>query len=91
MYEADDITEDTEEIILEKQRFSVENAEFALRRETLDHKRTKELTIPRQGSELTEKRDDAALAFETASKDLPRLGGNEKTRGPEPQGIDQEK
>jgi len=72
MYEADDITEDTEEIILEKQRFAVESAKFSLKREILDHKRTKELTIPREGAELQEKSDDAALALETGSKELPR-------------------
>ncbi len=51
MYKADDITEDTEEIILNKQQFDVERAKFSLKRETLDHQRTKEISIPRQGSQ----------------------------------------
>ncbi len=71
MYEADDITEDTEEIILEKQRFDVERAKFALKREILDHKRMMEITIPSQAIALTEKRDDTALALESGEKDLP--------------------
>jgi hypothetical protein len=72
MYEADDITEDTEEIILQKQHDTVEAAEFALRREILNHKRTMEISIPRLAVELTQKRDDTALALEKGNKDLPR-------------------
>lgn len=72
MYEADDITEDTEEIILQKQRDSVEYAEFALRMEKLDRKRKLEVLLPREAVSLTEKRDDAALQLDKASKDLPR-------------------
>ena len=72
MYQADDITEDTEEIILEKQKFAVEGAKFSVKRETLNHKRTKELEIPREGIDLKEKSDDAALALDTESKNLPR-------------------
>lgn len=71
MYEADDITEDTEEIILQKQRDSVEYAEFALRMEILDHKRKLEVALPREEISLTEKRDDAALQLEKALKELP--------------------
>ena len=72
MYEADDITEDTEEIILKKQKFAVERAKFSLKREILDHKRTKEILIPRQEIKLIESRDDTTLALATGSKDLPR-------------------
>lgn len=72
MYEADDITEDTEEIILQKQRDAVEYAEFALRMEILDHKRKLEVALPREEVSLTEARDDSALAYAKAQKDLPR-------------------
>eukprot|EP00903_Cladosiphon_okamuranus_P003495 g3493.t1 len=72
MYEADDITEETEEIILQNQRNAVEYAEFALRRETLNHRRTLDVTIPRKAIELTEARDESALQLESGSKDLPR-------------------
>jgi len=72
MYEADDITEDTEEIILQKQRDSVEYAEYALRMEKLDHTRRLEVELPREEVLLTEKRDDTALQLEKASNDLPR-------------------
>lgn len=72
MYEADDITEDTEEIILEQQKYSVEYAEFALRMEMLDHKRTLSVSLPREATALTEKRDDTALLLDKGAKELPR-------------------
>jgi HlyD family secretion protein len=72
MYEADDLTEETEEIILQKQRDAVEAAEFALRMEILNHKRTLEVNLPRQLTALTERRDDTALSLDKGAKDLPR-------------------
>ena len=72
MYEADDITEDTEEIILQQQKDAVEYAEFALRMEVLDQKRTLAVALPREATALTEKRDDTALQLDKATKDLPR-------------------
>lgn len=72
MYEADDITEDTEEIILQKQRDSVEYAEFALRMEKLEHKRTLAVDLPRQETSLNERRDDTALQLAKGTEDLPR-------------------
>jgi hypothetical protein len=72
MYEADDITETTEEIILQQQLDKVESAEFSLRMEKLDLKRTLEVMLPRQATALTEKRDDTALGLDKGSKDLPR-------------------
>ncbi len=72
MYEADDVTEETEEIILANQRAEVEFAGFGLRMEELDHKRTMEVTLPREAISLTESRDKTALELENASKDKPR-------------------
>lgn len=71
MYEADDITEDTEEIILQKQRDAVEHAEYSLRMEMLDRKRTIYVKLPREALSLTAKRDDTALALDSARADLP--------------------
>ncbi len=72
MYEADDATEETEEIILQNQLDSVEAAEFALRMEILNHKRTVEVNLPRQLTALTQNRDDTALSLDKGTKDLPR-------------------
>lgn len=72
MYDADDLTEETEEIILQKQRDGVEAAEFALRMEILNHQRTIEVSLPRQLTTLAERRDDTALSLDKGAKDLPR-------------------
>ena len=72
MYEADDITEETEEIILTRQQDAVATAEFALRMEILDHKRTLDVLLPRQAKSLAETERDSALALKKAEADIPR-------------------
>lgn len=72
MYKADDITEDTEEIILARQKSAVEAAEFSLRMEVLDHKRTKEVTLPREAVTLANAERDTAIALAKAEDDIPR-------------------
>ena len=72
MYKADDITEDTEEIILTRQKDAVAAAEFALQMETLDHKRTHNVTLPREAVTLTEAERDTAIALAKAESDIPR-------------------
>jgi HlyD family secretion protein len=72
MYEADDITENTEEIILVRQQDAVASAEFALRMEALDHKRTLEVTLPREAKLLADAERDTALTLKKAEADLPR-------------------
>jgi HlyD family secretion protein len=72
MYEDDDITEDTEEIILIRQQDSVAAAEFALRMENLDHQRTLHVALPREASQLEEKQRDSALRLKSAEQEIPR-------------------
>jgi len=72
MYEADDITENTEEIILVRQQDAVAAAEFAQRMEGLDHKRTLEVTLPREDKTLADNERDAAIALKKAEADIPR-------------------
>jgi multidrug efflux pump subunit AcrA (membrane-fusion protein) len=72
MYEADDITENTEEIILVRQQDAVASAEFALRMEMLDHKRTLEVALPRQAKTLADSERDTAIALKKAEADIPR-------------------
>lgn len=72
MYEADDVTEDTEEIILIRQQDAVAAAEFALRMETLDHKRTLEVTLPREAKVLADNERDTAIALKKAEVEIPR-------------------
>jgi hypothetical protein len=72
MYEADDITENTEEIILVRQQDAVAAAEFAQRMEGLDHKRTLEITLPREAKALAVTERDTAIALKKAEADIPR-------------------
>ena len=66
MYEADDITENTEEIILIRQQDAVAAAEFALRMEALDHTRTLEITLPREAKTLADSERDTIIALKKA-------------------------
>jgi HlyD family secretion protein len=72
MYAADDLTEETEEIILQRQRDRVVAAEFELKAATLNHKRTRELGIPREAVTLAENQRDTARALAKLEKDAPR-------------------
>ncbi len=72
MYEADDITENTEEIILVRQQDAVAAAEFAQRMEILDHKRTLAVTLPREAKTLADNERDTAIALTKAEADIPR-------------------
>ncbi|RYD20210.1 MAG: hypothetical protein EOP88_15985 [Verrucomicrobiaceae bacterium] len=72
MYEADDLTEETEEIILIRQQDAVASAEFALRMEVLDHKRTLEVSLPREAKTLADAERDTAIALKKAEEEIPR-------------------
>jgi multidrug efflux pump subunit AcrA (membrane-fusion protein) len=72
MYKADDLTENTEEIILKRQRESVKFAEVAVEHAKLTHKRTLELTIPREAIELERAAEAAAIALKENEQNLPR-------------------
>lgn len=72
MYEADDLTEDTEEIILVRQKDDVAAAEFSLRMETLDYQRTIEVALPREAVTLANNERDTAIALAKATQEIPR-------------------
>ncbi len=72
MYAADDLTEDTEEIILTRQKDAVVTAEFALRMETLDYKRALEVALPREAVTLANNERDTAIILRKAQEDIPR-------------------
>ena len=71
MYKEDDLTEETEEIILKRQRYSVESAEFRLRSAKLSTKRALEVTIPRSAVDQEQALKDAEVAWKTARESLP--------------------
>ncbi len=72
MYAADDLTEETEEIILIRQKDAVAAADFAMRMQSLQHKRTLEVTMPREAVTLANAERDTAIALRTAETEIPR-------------------
>src|SRR5690606_1057126 len=54
MYEADDLTEETEEIVLKRQRVAAEMADFMLESAKISHERTLERALPRNDLEQRE-------------------------------------
>lgn len=72
MYEADDLTEETEEIILIRQQNAVLAAAFALEMETLRHKRIREVLLPREAVTLENQNRDSSLALDEGAKSIPR-------------------
>ncbi|QDT00320.1 HlyD family efflux transporter periplasmic adaptor subunit [Adhaeretor mobilis] len=66
MYDADEITEETEEIVLRRQRHQVEMAEFYMEYSKLNHDYTLDVSIPRREESLTSELEFADLAFEQA-------------------------
>lgn len=72
MYAADDLTEETEEIILTRQKDQVEAAKFALEMETLSQKRTKEVLLPREAIERSDRERDASITWKQAEQSIPR-------------------
>jgi len=72
MYKADDRVEETEEIILTRQRFAVESAQFELNRTKLNSDRELQVFIPREAENLKAQNRDQELALALAEETLPR-------------------
>lgn len=72
MYEEDDLTEQTEEIILDRQKFLVERAEAELEETRRRGKKTLESSLPRQLKGLEAAAKAAAIALAKAEDELPR-------------------
>lgn len=66
MYEADDLTEDTEELVLKRQRNTVEAAEFSLEGAKLNRDEMLNVRIPRYDIEIKEGLDRTAMALARA-------------------------
>lgn len=72
MYKADDLTEETEEIILKRQRFAVESAEFSLESTRQQTDLTLKTSIPREAETLKAAKQDQDLALALSEQTLPR-------------------
>lgn len=71
MYKADDLTEETEEIILKRARRRVDMAKFSLKRTKIRTERTLETRIPREEERLQETARRARLNWQKAQATLP--------------------
>lgn len=73
MYEADDLTEETEEIILKRQRAQVEFSKFFLERAKLNHERMLETEIPRRDESTKQGTRHQELMLEKAETAHPMV------------------
>ena len=71
MYKADDLTEETEEIILKRARSEVERATFTLKLSQVQHDRRLELELPREKRQKEVTKDREALALAKTQVSLP--------------------
>lgn len=72
MYRADDLTEETEEIIIKRQRFAVESAAFYLENSRRSAERELTIGLAREHETLSAKKRDEDLALALANETLPR-------------------
>lgn len=70
MYKEDDLTEESEEIVLRRAKRSMESAGFGLKRAELRHKQTLETTIPRQDIDQKDAQTRAMMEFAKASQSI---------------------
>jgi HlyD family secretion protein len=71
MYRGGDLREETEEIILKRQRNAVENARFMLEQMKANHDRTIGTSLPREEEKLRESAQRAAAALEKLQHSQP--------------------
>ena len=71
MYKADELTEETEEIILKRARRAVEFAEFTLTRSQAQHDQTINVSLPQQGRQVVEAVTRQEIALSRAEATLP--------------------
>jgi hypothetical protein len=70
MYQEDDLTEESEEIVLKRAKQAVESAQFRLESTEIQTKRVTSQQIPRTAAEQEEALARAELAFQNAMHDL---------------------
>ena len=70
MYKEDELTEESEEIVLKRAKHTVENAKFYLQNTELQTKRTLTQSIPRQNEQHEDKFTRAELAYQKSIRSL---------------------
>jgi HlyD family secretion protein len=90
MYRSGDIREETEEIIVRRQRNRVEEAEFGLKNTQIKSDQMLKVNLPRQEQNLKENVTKQSLALEKAKSEIP-LSVNQKRVNLERQKYEQKK
>lgn len=72
MYKADDLTEETEEIILKRQRFGVQSAQYGLELSQISAARELKTALPREHETVKSQKRDQELALALAEITMPR-------------------
>ncbi|MAP10012.1 MAG: HlyD family secretion protein [Rhodopirellula sp.] len=70
MYDADDLTEESEEIVLKRAKRSVESAQFRLESTEIRSKRTMEQSIPAEDAQTEATWERAQMAYEKTLRNL---------------------
>jgi multidrug efflux pump subunit AcrA (membrane-fusion protein) len=73
MYKADDLTEETEEIILKRQRDAVDSARFQLEQAELTREKSRQIDIPRREEALKEAVGRQKVVLEKSRSSLPMV------------------
>ena len=71
MYKADDLTEETEKIVLKRARNTVDRAEFNMEREQYDHDQTLNIQLPRNDVQIKDNTLRRNLAWNKDRVELP--------------------
>jgi hypothetical protein len=71
MYKADDITEESEEIVLKRARTAVDRAKFSLEAALMTHEHTLKYVIPRNDEQVKDSTRRKLLEWEKSKVDLP--------------------
>lgn len=71
MYDEDELTEESEEIVLKRTQRDVENSHFYLEQAQMRAARTLEFDLPREAEQKTDELERARLEFERSKVNLP--------------------
>jgi len=71
MYKADDITEETEQIVLKRGRDAVDRAKFAMQATQIMHDQALKFMVPRRDADVKEMAQRRAIEWEKAQIELP--------------------
>jgi HlyD family secretion protein len=71
MYKADDLVEETEKIVLQRQRDTVERMEYYLHTAEVNHNEILKFMIPRRDEQITDAAQRRSIQWQKAKIDLP--------------------